>query len=156
MWRRAEEFDADGNICLRYFGPRYAVPLTVAFWVGVGLYQHDDPLYQRHPENFYVFFVFAALSVLASIHFVLYRITLKGEIIERVQWPLKPRRYSIEDLRLIGRKGRQTTLQFHGGETLKIQLLLSGQSRFIERMQHLLVAQASRRSQRSHRPKGQR
>ena len=156
MWRRAGETDAEGNICLRYLGPRYASPLIVAFWLGVGVYHLDDPLYQRNPENFYILFFITFLSILVSIHFVLYRITLKGKVIERVQWPLKPRSYSVENLRIIGRDGKQTALQFHSGQILKIQFMLSGQARFIEKLQQLWVAQVSQSSSRNHRSKAQR
>jgi hypothetical protein len=151
-WRRKEEIDSDGNLCLRYFGPRYAIPLTAVTWIGIGLYHLHDPMYERHPENFYFLIGLAALSVLASIHFVLYRITLREKTIERVQWPLKPRQYSLDELTLIGEKRRQTILHFRGGDTLTIQLLLSGQPRFIERMQTLWVSRVISGTDRSTRP----
>jgi hypothetical protein len=147
-WRRRQEIDRNGDICLRYFGPKYAFPLSVVFWLCVGIYHIDDPEYLSHPENYFVNLAFIVLSLLASIHFVLYRITLKKSTIERSQWPFKPRRYSLNELTFIGEKRRESVLHFSSGKILKIPLLLSGQDRFIERVQESLLAHVGKRSSR--------
>ena len=124
--------------------------MTIAFWVFVGIKHIDDPLYLRNPENFFVILGFVAISLLASLHFVFYRITLTENFIERFQWPLRPRRYPLNELSFIGEKGRQTVLHFSGGKALKIQLLLSGQVKFLERLQAFLLSQAGKKSFRPH------
>jgi hypothetical protein len=153
-WRRRKEVDAE-NLCMQYFGPKYALHLTALFWIGVLTMHMDDPMYLRHPENFYVGLAFIAFSLIASMHFVLYKIALTQDSIERRQWPLKPRRYSLNDLTSIKEKRGQTVLHFRGNDTLTIQLLLSGQIEFIEQLQKRLNAQADSTSSQlyDHHPK---
>jgi hypothetical protein len=139
-WRRKREIDKDGNLCLRYFGPKYAFPLVAANFAGIGFYHIDDPMYLANPENFFIIFGFATLTFIASLHFVLYRVTLTQNSIERIQWPFKPLRYSIDQLTLIGQKRGEAVLHFSGEDTFKINLLLSGQNEFIEKLQASMLS----------------
>ncbi len=148
FWKRNEEIDADGNICLRYFGPRYAFPLAVVFWIGVGIVHIDDPMYLRHPENFYVLLVFLILSIVASVHYTFYRIILTEDSIERYQWPLRVRKYSLNELSSISKKRRKSVLNFSNGKSFTIHLLLSGQVKFLERLQAFHTAQTLTNSNR--------
>lgn len=139
-WRRRRETDASGNLCLRYFGPRYAIPLVGIAFLVEGIRHLDDPCYVENPENFFVIFGFVLFSLLASVHIVLYRITLKHGTIEQNRWPLRPLVYSLDNLSFIEEKGRQAVLHFGKQRKLKIQLLLSGQRDFLDQLQAILAA----------------
>lgn len=136
-WRRDCELDEHGNPCLRYFGPRYFIPLSGIVWLVVAVKNLSDPFHQNYPENSVVEFGFATFSLLASVLFVPYHIALTRDWIERHAWPLSPLRYPLSELEAIEEKANSFTICFRGGRRLKINLLLSGKKAFIEKLRRL-------------------
>lgn len=78
-YRRDRELDQHGNPCLRYFVPRYFIPLSCIWWLVIAVKNLSDPFHQRYPENSVVEFGFATLSLVASLWFVPYRIAVVAE-----------------------------------------------------------------------------
>lgn len=144
-WRRQKEVDSYGNLCARYFLLRFTMPLFIVFWIAVGIQNLDNPVYWEHPENFFCLCFFLLFTTLACIHFCFYKISIKSDVIERLQWPLQPLQYNVKDLTFIGKKGNQHVLHFHGDRSFAIPILLSGQAEFIDKAQKLILAHPGQR-----------
>lgn len=154
-WKRKKETDAEGNPCLRYWGIRYFSLLCLSISIGIAIYHLNDPMYLQHPENFLVIVAFIVASLVSSI-LAFYRITLKDNTLERLQWPFKPSYYFLSELTFIGEKRNYKILHFSSVKTLKINILMSGQTHFMERIQTVLLSnktkqlQSKSRNQRRH------
>jgi hypothetical protein len=140
-WRRDCELDEHGNLCLRYLGPRFFVPLSGIVWLVVAVKNLSDPFHQKYPENSVIEFGFATLSLLASVLFVPYRIVLAPDGIERRAWPLNPLRYPLSELESIEERVSGFTIFFRGERRLKVTALLSGKKAFIDEVRRLTAKQ---------------
>jgi len=142
LWRRRQEMDQQGNPALRYFGPRFSMPIFALFVGTVGVMELLNPINYRYSGNLiilaYTPLAIAVLILVLSIYYWTYRMTLKADVIERVIWPLPFSRYALNDLVSIedNRPGN-SVLKFSDGRQLVINGMLSGQTQFLDRLKSL-------------------
>lgn len=139
-YRREEEKDRAGNLCVRFLGPRFAMPVVPVAWVAIGLLYLKHPLYPITHAHYVLIIALTFLTLIGAICFVSYRITLFRDHLEFRCWPLPPRKYPLAEMTAIRRGRLETTLEFQTGEPLKIACLLSGEKRFMERLRRLRKA----------------
>lgn len=142
MWARPKERDRHGNPMVRYCGPRFSIPLCALLFGAVGFVELINPVNHRYSENLFILaytpLSVAVITIFLSIYFWTYRVTMKGDVIEREMWPLLSKSYELKDLLSIeDNRPRNAILIFSNGRQIKLNGLLSGLANFVDNVQSL-------------------
>lgn len=148
MWRRAREIDDFGNPQLRYFGPRYSMPMIACITLAIGIYELNDPINYRYWGNLlilaYTPLALTVFIVIFAVYVSKYRIVLKRDTVEYIStWPSQSGQFSLKTVtgftKPQGRNGkRYAVINFADGREFKINGLLSGQTYFYEKLNEAL------------------
>lgn len=138
VWRRQREVDDWGNPCMRFFGPRFGLPIAGFFFLALGLYELNDPGNYRYAGNLLIL-AYAPVAIAfaifaASMSFATYRVSLRIDAIEKAGWPFPASSYPLADLKAVEERGQNVVLSFVDGRELKLHGLLSGRAYFIARL----------------------
>jgi hypothetical protein len=137
-WRRPREVDDWGNPCMRFFGPRFALPIVGFFFLALGLYGVNDPANYRDAGDLLIL-AYAPIAISFAIFAVsmscaTYRVSLRIDAIERAGWPFSASSYPLKDFKSMEDRGQSIVIGFVDGRELKLSGFLSGRAYFLARL----------------------
>ena len=126
---------------MRFFGPRFSIPIIGLFVLALGLYELNDPTNYRYSGNLLILAympIIIALAIFAvSVFYGTFRVSLRPDAIEKFGWPFRSQRFLLKDFMAIEERGQNVVLTFNDGRELKLSSLLSGRAYFVERLMAL-------------------
>ncbi len=133
--------DGSRSPCMRYYGPRFAMPLTGLVFLFIGLIELRNPVDYRYPGNLlllsYIPIAAATLAFVFSAFFWSYRVSIRGDVIEKVIWPIRTLHLPLKDFVTLKETDKSVVIFFTNQRTLKLKALLSGRPHFIDHIKVL-------------------